>query len=154
MRNKIGLELKDFLSLWPNKPLEDTSFEHDIFILWVWGRQRRGEKYLMSIYCVPRTQQKKMVLQILFHLIIKSSLNYAQPNPSSGPPVLAGWMSVLGMWSTGIFVLFLLSVADHKILIVEFSLYEDFGITHSFRSFTPHFTPFTMMEMMLSLATF
>lgn len=48
----------------------------------------------------------KVIANTIF-LIITSSFNYTQPNSSSGPPVLVGWMSVLGMLSTGILILFL-----------------------------------------------
>jgi ABC-type multidrug transport system permease subunit len=63
---------------------------------------------------MPRTLQSG--LQILFYLIIKSSFNYIQPNSNSGPPVLVGGMSVLGMQSTAILILLLLNLADNKIL--------------------------------------
>lgn len=129
------------------KPLQETSSEHYIFILLVLGRQRHGEKYLIDIYCVPRTQQSG--LQILFYLIIKSSFNYTQPNSSSEPPVLVGWMSVLGMCSTGILILFQRSIASHKILIVKFSLYEDFGIPHSFRLYACYSSPFKMIAVIV-----
>lgn len=68
----------------------------------------------MSIYCVPGNLQSG--LQILFHLIIKSTFNYIQPNSNSGPPVLVGCMSVLVMKGTVILTLLELNLADHKIL--------------------------------------
>lgn len=68
----------------------------------------------MSIYCMQGTLQSG--LRILFHLIIKSTFSYIQLNSNSGPPVLVGWVSVLGMQSTVISILLELNLADHKIL--------------------------------------
>lgn len=67
----------------------------------------------MSIYGVPGILQSG--LQILFHLIIKSTFNYIQPNSNFGPPVLVGSVSILGMQSTVILILLELNLADHKL---------------------------------------